>query len=135
MDNHISLYGCTCGQVLYYYAHYYIPGDHAHVKALVCHFHPSPSHRINGSDDRMAGCSALVTTVICFFNRCLPMLLTTSLQDSGYKQINYRLSGQCLPPTEDKSAVHSSLHIPQCGWDLLIVDHGGKFSVIEKVPR
>ena len=34
-DDTGSLYGCTCGQVLYYLAHYYIPGDHTHVKALV----------------------------------------------------------------------------------------------------
>lgn len=37
-DDNDRLYGCTCGQVFYYFAHYYIPGDHAHVKALVCHF-------------------------------------------------------------------------------------------------
>ena len=30
------LYGVTCGQVLYYLTHYYVPGDHAYITILVC---------------------------------------------------------------------------------------------------
>lgn len=31
------LYGFTCGQVMYYLTHYYMPGDHAYVTSLVRH--------------------------------------------------------------------------------------------------
>ena len=29
------LYGCTCGQVMYYLTHYYVPGDHTYITILV----------------------------------------------------------------------------------------------------
>ena len=80
-DDNDSLYGCTCGQVLFYLSRYYIPGDHTHVKALVCHFRFALCSEVHVLDDCMTGCSALVyssyTSAITRSLSLLPRILDT----------------------------------------------------------
>ncbi|KAI0726550.1 hypothetical protein C8Q72DRAFT_844956 [Fomitopsis betulina] len=68
----VILYGCTCGQVLYYVTHYYIPGDHAYITILV----------------------ALLWVL-----------------DTGKTMVDIA-----------------------CGWDVILLNHGDAFSLLDKIP-
>ena len=65
-----SLYGCTCGQVMYYVTHYYIPGDQRYIAVLV-----SLGILVRGKDvlishdATLSGCPALVGGLVCYNDR------------------------------------------------------------------